>query len=319
MSKDKKNVVVVGGGNGSATSIRALKAYKDDFNISTVVSTSDSGGSSGRLRKEFNTLPTGDILRAVLALSSQDYRTLKHIFYGKRFDGVGKLDKHNLGNLFLVFAEQYDGSFMHALRALEQSLDAVGHAHPMTLEQSDLCVEMTDGTIVCGEHEIDRPTDGGSSRIKRAWLDPEPTLYPEAKKAIEEADYIIFGPGSLYCSIIPNLLVKGMQEAIEKSNAILGYIAGNAYETKGERGPETLCEFIDALEEYLPRQLDCTVYNNHVLSESDIKKYKQKEWTPIIYDEDACKKHKIIQGDYEKTYGGLDIDRLGALFQDCIE
>src|SRR3989339_860667 len=125
----KKKVVVIGGGNGSAISIVALKQNLDLFDISAVISMSDSGDSSGRLREEFNTLPPGDIMRAVLALSKYDYPLLKQIFFRNRFSGAGKLDGHNLGNLALILGEKYDGDFMSAIRALEQNLPRlVDHA-----------------------------------------------------------------------------------------------------------------------------------------------------------------------------------------------
>src|SRR3989338_2345279 len=149
----KKNGVVIGGGNGSACSINALKDHRDLFDVSAVISMSDSGGSSGRLRREFNTLPMGDILRATLAMSPYDYRTLKKVFNKSRFTDAGKLDGHNLGNMFLALGAQYSGDILHAVRALHQAVEAVGVAHPATLTPSDLCVELSNGDVVVGEHE----------------------------------------------------------------------------------------------------------------------------------------------------------------------
>lgn len=314
----KKNIVVIGGGNGSATSINAIKHIDKDINISAVISMSDSGGSSGKLRKEFDTLPTGDIMRAVLALSSHDYAMLKQVFYKRRFTGVGALDGHNLGNLFLVLAEKYDGHFLRALDALHQALDAVGRAHPVTLEASDLCVELSNGDIVIGEHEIDRPTYDRSLKIQRAWLQPTPPLCEPARRAIEEADCIIFGPGSLYCSVIAPLLVEGAKEALQKSKARFIYIVGNGYEAEGETGPESLCDFISELEIYLPRKLDAVMYNNHALTDKEMEHYRERNWRLIQFEGECCKNRNVIARDFEKDCGGLDPRKLAVALKSSL-
>src|SRR3990167_11517090 len=150
----KKKIVVIGGGNGSAVCLEGLKNYTNIFDISAVISISDSGGSSGKLRKEFNTLPPGDIMRAVLSLSKYDYQTLRRIFYQPRFQGLDKLDGHNLGNLFLTLAGQYSGSFLRALEALSQSVEAQGRVYPVTLESSHLAAELQNGDIIRTEEFI---------------------------------------------------------------------------------------------------------------------------------------------------------------------
>jgi len=313
-----KKIVVIGGGNGSALTLRALKKFSNELELSGVISMSDSGGSSGKLRREFNTLPAGDLLRAILALSKHDYKFLKKLFHGIRFSGAGKLNKHNLGNLLLVLAEQYDGSWLNAIRALEQAVEAKGHIYPITLDQTDLCVELTDGEIVKTEGIIDRPDYNRSKRIKKAWLEPEGEIYLGAKKAIEEADYIFLGPGSLYCSIIATLLPDGVKEAIEKSKAKLIYIVGNAYEMDGETGPINLSNFVLELEDYLSRPLDKIIYNNFQLKEEQIKKYEEKGWALIKSDLENLDLSKVIQGDYERELGGLDDVKLGKILKDII-
>jgi uncharacterized cofD-like protein len=311
MSNIKKHIVTIGGGNGSAITLQALKPFSDSIRLSAVISMSDSGGSSGRLRTEFGALPPGDIMRATLALSSYDYETLKRIFYKTRFSGAGKMNEHNLGNLFLTLSEQYDGSFSDALRALHEAVDAVGTAHPITLDSSDLCVELSNGDIVMGEHEIDRPTYNRSLRIKRAWLQPTPMIYPPAMDAIKEADVMFLGPGSFYCSVVAPLVVEGMRDAIRESNARLVYIPGNAYEVDGETGPTRLSEAIRELETFLPRPLDAVVYNTHMLSDAERDRYEKKHWGVIEYDRERCGDTPIIEVDYERRGGGLDPERLG--------
>ena len=314
----KKKVVVIGGGNGSAISIVALKQNLDLFDISAVISMSDSGGSSGRLREEFNTLPPGDIMRAVLALSKYDYPLLKQIFFRNRFSGAGKLDGHNLGNLALILGEKYDGDFMSAIRALEQSMEAIGHAYPATLDKTDLCAELDDGEIVKGEAKLDKPTYDPVRRIKEAWLEPAGQIFAGAKEAIESADYIIFGPGSLYTSIIAAILPQGVKEAINKSKAELVYVTGDAYVKGGESCPATLSETIRALEQYLPRLVDHAVYNNVVLSAEHQALYKQKHWVSLVDDVENQKEMNIIKADYERAGGGLCSIKLGNILKNIL-
>lgn len=311
----KKKVVVIGGGNGSAIATVALKLHLDLFDISTVVSMSDSGGSSGRLRAEFKTLPPGDIMRAVLAMSKYDYPLLKKIFYGNRFSGVGKLDKHNLGNLFIILSQQYGGDFVSAVRALEQSVEAVGKVYPVTLDKTDLCAELTNGKILKTEAVIDEPNYNRSWKIKKVWLSPQGKIYSESKKVIEHADYIILAPGSLYTSVIATLLPKGVKEAIGRSKAKLVYTSGDAYQLLGETGPEKLSEFVFQLEKYLPRPLDLVIYNNHKLTPKQKKIYHNKKWGIFSADFSNLSARRVAQSDYSRDEGGLCSIRLGKLFK----
>lgn len=315
-NKQKIKVVVIGGGNGSAIDLRALKKYADELEIGAVISTSDSGGSSGKLRRDFNTLPPGDLLRAILAMSKHDYKLLKEIFYHIRFSGSGKLDKHNLGNLFLVLAQNYDGSWLNTLRALEQSLEACGHVYPVSLDLTDLCVELGNGDIIKTEGVIDRPNYERALRIKKAWLSPSGEIFMGAKKVIEEADYIFIGPGSLYCSVIATLLPNGVKEAIATSKAKLIYVAGNAYEKNGETGPIILSEFVKELENYLPRPFDKIVFNNCAHNDIQKKYYQEKNWGVIEMD---LQDERLIACDYEKEEGGLSPEKLGEVLKNIIK
>lgn len=313
-----KKIVVIGGGNGSALTLRALKKYHNDYEISGVISVTDSGGSSGRLRQEFKTLPPGDLLRAIIALSKYDYKMLKNIFYGARFDSCGKLDKHNLGNLFLVLAQKYDGSWLNTIRAFGEALDTVGKVYPTTLDNTNLVVELTNGKKIVGEAVIDRPTYDRKNKIAKMWLEPEAPIFIGAQKVVEEADYIFFGPGSLYTSIIAAILPSGFKTALKKSKAKLVYIVGNAYEIEGETGPEKLSDFIKELEIYLPRPLDLVIYNNHELSVEQKQKYTDKKWNLIYFDTVNVDKNKLMPVDFEKMEAGLDDEKLGEVLRKLI-
>jgi uncharacterized cofD-like protein len=315
----KKKVCIIGGGNGSAKSIRSLKKYSDDFELSAVISMSDSGGSSGRLREEFGMLPPGDIMRAILAMSRHvKYRELRQVFYKNRFEGAGKLDGHNIGNLFLAFAMQYTDSLPDALSALHQSVGAVGTVHPVTMEATDITVEYENGTTVTGEHDIDRP-EQRDSRIATMTLTPSVKGYKPALEAIKNADAIVIGPGSLYCSLAACLLVEGVSDAIAESNAQLIYVAGDAYEKDGELGPTTLSGFIADLEQFLPRSFDAILFSdNNSLSDEQLKKYDDAGWMLMEDDVDGDMDGKLVRKNLQRSSFGLGSPYIGEALRDII-
>jgi len=318
-TKNKIKLVTVGGGNGSAISLIALKNLLPDIEIKAVISTSDSGGSSGDLRREFATLPPGDILRAILAQAPFDYPTLKKIFHSNRFAENSKLSGHNLGNLVFVLLEQYAGDFMSAVRAFEEIVQSAGRVYPATLNFTDLAVELSDGSTLIGETKIDRPFINQTGRIKHAWLSPESEIYSGAATALREADYIIVGPGSLYTSVIATMLPRGFDEAVRQSKAKLIFVAGNAYEANGEKGPRDLSESIYEVARYLPRKLDIVICNNHVLSEREKDAYARKGWATYNFDEDRIRGQvEFISADLERVGGGLCPDKLGQIFRKII-
>lgn len=315
----KIQVTILGGGNGGSISIRAMKQYTDFYDIAAIIAMSDSGSSSGQLRKEFGVLPPGDILRAVLAMSRYDYETMKRIFYESRYSKHGKLKGFGLGHLFLAFVEKYDGSIVNAIRPLAQALDVVGPVFPVTLTPSDLCVSLTNGETVSGEHEIDRPDWDRSIKIEHAWLDTDPGVYERAAEQIIASDVIVIGPGSFYTSIIATLLPNGMREAIAASSAKLIYVTGKSIEAVGETGPDHLSEFVRAIHTYLPRTLDAVVYNTTELTEAHDAYYTEKNWVPIIDDSAMVTDVPVIGMPYEADAGGADPDRLGAVLHTWIQ
>jgi len=316
----KKKIVVIGGGNGSAMTLVSLKHYLNDFDLSAVISMSDSGGSSGRLRKELGTLPPGDIMRAILALSKYDYLMLRQIFYQPRFSCSGKLKGHNLGNLFLTLIAKYCGSFAKALDVFSQSVETVGRVYPVTIKPVDLVAQLVNSQIVRTEAFIDNPKYNHGSKIKKVWLEPKCLANQKAIKAIKFADYIILSPGSLYTSIIATLLPGGMFEAIKKSKAKIIYVAGNAYRLDGETGPECLSDFILQLERYLPRKINFIIHNSHLPQNAAEKKfYIEKKWGIFDYDKKNLKTRKIISMDLEKFGGGLCDIKLGKVLKKLLK
>lgn len=310
----KKKVVVIGGGNGTAICLEGLKDYIDKFEITAVVATSDSGGSSGRLRREFKTLPPGDIMRAVLSLSKYDYKLLRNIFYKPRFSGVGKLNTHNLGNLFLTLTGNYSKNFLYAVEALSQSVEAQGKVYPVTLENIDLCAKLNNGKIIKTEAFIDTPVYNRGWKIAETWLEPKAQAFPLAMKAIKEANVIILSPGSLYTSLVAALLPTGIKESIEKSKAKIIYASARGYRLEGETGPEKLSGVISRLEQYLPRPIDLIIFNNHKLNKKQVQVYKENKWGLFDLDKENLKNKNIKGFALEAVKGGMDTKKLSKIF-----
>jgi uncharacterized cofD-like protein len=314
-----KNVVIMGGGNGGSMSIRALKRFSDGFNLTAVIGMTDSGGSSGRLRDEYDVLPPGDILRAILAMSRYDYETIKHIFYERRFTKSGALNDHGLGHLFIAFVEKFGGGIVDAIRALAQALDTIGPVYPVTTESAALCVELDDGTLLKGEHDIDRPQNGRDRRIVKVWLEPAPRVYSNSRRAIEEADVIVIGPGSFYTSLVATLLADGVSDAISRSHAKVIFVSGNGYELNGECGPTKLNDFVLELQRYVPVPFDAIIHNHAELTDRQKAYYAKKNWGEIICDFEGIGDCNIVSMNYENVDGGSDSDKLGAILFNCIE
>jgi uncharacterized cofD-like protein len=233
-------VVVIGGGTGLSNLLRGLKRFTN--NISAIVTVADNGGSSGRLREELGVLPPGDIRNCITALADEDKLVTELFHY--RFEHGQGLEGHNFGNLFItaLFAIT-NGDMIQAVRTASRVLNSCGQVLPSTLDNITLVAEMDDGTQVRGESQISH-TD---SRIKSLTTDPpNPTATAEAVEAILSAELIVLGPGSLYTSIVPNLLVPGIASAVRQSLASKIYIC-NVLTQPGETTGFTVGDHVEAL------------------------------------------------------------------------
>jgi len=232
-------VVAIGGGTGLSTLLRGLKAYT--ANITAIVTVTDDGGSSGRLRGELGVPPPGDIRNCLVALA--DTEPLMEMLFQHRFAKGGSLSGHNFGNLFIAAMAEVSGDFERAVRESSRVLAVRGRVLPSTVADVTLLAEFLDGTSARGETAI---AAAGKS-IKRLGLDPaEPDPLPESLRAIAAAELIVLGPGSLYTSVIPNLLVRGMAEAIASSSATVVYVA-NIMTEHGETDGYGVAEHLQAL------------------------------------------------------------------------
>ncbi len=278
------NFVAIGGGNGLSTLLSGLKKFVEASeieplwleNLAAVVAVSDDGGSSGRLRDELQMLPPGDIRNCMVALSEDSHLLSKLFRY--RFPGNGELGGHSFGNLFLAALSEITGDFAEAVRLSSEILASKGHIYPATVSDVRLAAELLDGSVVHGETNISKVGD----LIKRLRLEPENCQpLPETLAAIADADVITVGPGSLFTSLLPPILVDGMAEAIAECEAVKIFIC-NLMTQPGETDGYTAKKHLEIVREYAPEiDFDYIIVNNHPISEEQMKRYADEGSTQI--------------------------------------
>lgn len=276
--------VAVGGGTGLSTLLRGLKAYSD--HITAVVTMTDDGGSSGRLRTELGVLPPGDLRHCLSALAGEERllgALFEHRFAGAA--GTSTLSGHSFGNLFLVALAEITGDFHKAVKAISQVLAVRGQVLPATLENVQLAARLVDGTEVAGESQVTASTGA----IARLWCVPAaPRALPEAVRAIAEADAIILGPGSLYTSLLPHLLIPEIREAIRASQARKLYVC-NVMTQSGETDGFTVSQHLRQLFAYGGEGLVDDALVNGIPPQRLLEKYQANDQHPVPIDEEACR------------------------------
>ena len=289
-------IAVVGGGTGLSVLLTGLKEYTS--NITAIVTVADDGGSSGRIRQQFDILPPGDIRNCLVALA--DASTLMRDLFQFRFDSGSELAGHNFGNLFITVMTRLTGDFEKAIKETSKVLALRGQVIPSTLNNVVLSAEHVDGTITVGENKIPK----ANIPIKRVYLSPEqPQATPEAIKAIEEAQIIVLGPGSLYTSIIPNLLIKEITEAIVASEAIKVYVC-NAMTQPGETDSFRASNHIKTLVAHShPRIIDYCILNIGDIPSAILKRYVQDNSYQVINDTKNIENmgYRVIEEDIVMT------------------
>ena len=282
-------IVVFGGGTGIFNLLRGLRRYTS--NIVAIVTMMDSGGSSGRLRDEFGHLPPGDIRQALVALSPDDRSslTLRQLFNYRFSKGAG-LEGHSFGNLFLAALTEITGGIEKAVLEAGRILGIRGRVYPVTLTNSNLVARLEDGTEIVGETNIDVRKVKPDLKIDYVYLDPKAYAYPEVLREIETADVIVLGPGDLYTSIIPNLLVDGVADSINYSKAKKVYI-GNLMTKHGESDGFAASDFVSEIRTYLENgKLDYVVLNKGGLPDKLTKRYEKEKAYPVENDVIQVKK-----------------------------
>lgn len=291
-------IVTVGGGTGLSVLLEGLKEYTS--NITAVVTVADDGGSSGRLRQQFDMLPPGDIRNCLVALA--DAPALMRDLFQFRFDKSSELSGHNFGNLFITVMTKLTGDFEKAIKETSKVLALRGQVIPSTLDNVVLVAEHKNGTVTEGEHNIPRT----HKPIERVSLRPaRPAATPEALRAIQEAQIIVLGPGSLYTSIIPNLLIDDITKAIASSKATKIYVC-NIMTQPGETDHYSASEHIKIIISHShPRVLDYCIVNTGEISQEVLKRYEGQGSVPVANDSRLIEEmgYRAIQDDIAVTDG----------------
>lgn len=266
--------------------LRGLKQYPLD--ITAIVTVCDDGSSTGILREEFNIPAVGDIRRVLVALSETEPLVMDLFNY--RFKTSSDLDGHTVGNLLLTAASEISGNLSDGIEALSKVMNLKGKVIPLTEDNVTLMAEMEDGVIIEGEHHITEE----KSKIKKVYYKENAVATKEALNAIKEADLILFSMGSLFTSIIPNLLIEEIVKEIEKSKARLMYVC-NMMTQPGETDDFTVTDHVKKLNEYLgKRKIDIVLANIGIINEEMAKFYEtQEQKDPVIFDKENFDKYDI--------------------------
>ena len=255
--RERPRVLTIGGGTGHYALLSGLREL--DAHLTAVVTMMDSGGSSGRLRDEYGILPPGDFTRCLVALSAHPDAMkdlLSHRFVG------GSLDGHTVRNVIFTALEQITGDTVHTIERLHEVFAVDGQVLPVTLDKVELVMHLQNDHVYRGEATIDGLVDMLEAPVLSVWLDPLAGGYQPALDAIGEADLIVVGPGDLYTSVVPNLLVGGVREAIAASKARVLYVC-NLMTKKNETPGFTVSHFVSTIELYLGAgRLDAVLYND---------------------------------------------------------
>ncbi len=313
VSNDNKKITVIGGGTGLSTLLRGLKRYTDD--ITAIVTVGDDGGGSGILRKDLGILPPGDIRNCILALA--DTEPLMEKLLQFRFT-EGNLKGQNFGNLFLAAMTGIsNNNFMEAIKRMSDVLAVKGMVLPVTLDNMILSAELENGEIIKGESKIPKKVIEYKSGIKRMSIEPRGARAPiEAIEAIENSDIIVIGPGSLYTSIIPNLLVKDIREALLRAKGRKVYIS-NIMTQQGETDNYRVSDHVRAIIEHSsPKIIDKIIANTGEIDNYYIEKYEMENSEKVELDIENLKGYNIIKENivsFSKRYARHNSDKLAEI------
>ena len=304
MKKQKRRVVTIGGGTGSFVVLSGLK--NKNLDLDAVIAMTDSGGSTGKLRDQLGVLPPGDLRQALVALSGGASDIWRKLFT-YRFD-KGDLEGHNFGNIFLSAIEKITDSNQEAIDRASDILQTVGRVIPITFDKCTLCAEYDDGSVIEGESNIDE-NDSKSARIKKLYLKPEASVNLDAKRALERADAVILGPGDVYTSLVPNLIVSGVTEILRNVKAkkiLIVNLMVKAGQTQGFK----VSNFIDEVEKYTgDGSLNYVVVNSKKPPRDLIERYREIDSASLVEDDvgGTYSRAKIIRANilsdsaYEKS------------------
>jgi uncharacterized cofD-like protein len=277
------NIGCFGGGTGLPSLLGGLKR-NPWLRLNAVVTTFDSGGSSGQLRDELGVLPPGDVLRCALALARNEGEARRVLLsrLPKLFEHQ-KLGGHTGGNLLLSMMEQYSGDFLAAVDGLRALLGCSGRVWPVSVTRASLCAEHADGRLTRGEVEVDAWLDSGHA-IERIWLEPAAAIHPAVADAVRGFDAVIIGPGSFFTSLMPTLLVDGVREALREMPGPIVFVSNLLTEGLGMRG-FTAGDAVHWVERTIDRPVDIVVFNTARLPSALLGSYAREQKEPLALGE----------------------------------
>ena len=295
MNAPKKNIVCIGGGTGTFVALKGLKHFP--YHLSAIVAMSDSGGSNKRIRDEFGLLPTSDLRQCLVALSDENGGAgiLRKLFMYRFEKGQG-ISGMTFGNLFMAALSDILGSQEAAIRATGKVLRVQGTVIPVSFTNTNLVAEYENGQTLTEEHLIDEPPHDGTVKISRVYLQPTAQPNPEALHAIERADLIVLGPGDLYTSVIPNLLVSGMGEAIAQSRARKVYVV-NLMTKYGQTYDFSAMDHVKTIQQYVNNSLDSVIVNTAPLQKPALAVYAKSQEFPVVDDVPTSATFSVIHAD----------------------
>ncbi len=313
----RKKIVTIGGGTGSFVLLSGLRDY--DFDISAIVSMADDGGSTGRLRDELGVLPPGDVRQCLVALSKEPL--LWRDIFNYRFEN-GDLKGHAVGNLFLSGLEKMKGDFSSGLQVAMKALNIKGEVIPVTESDTNLNLKLKSGEVIKGEGEINENLEIEKIGLEEISLFPSAQANPKALRAINEADLIVIGPGNHYCSVIPNLLVKGIPDVLKETKAQIVYVS-NLVNKAGHTSLFKLDDYVGMINKFIGKErIDFVIFNTKKPTKELVEKYKKRGEDILVFDEtdDSIKRnYKIVAssllGEEQKFSKSDEISGVRALIR----
>ncbi len=286
-----KKICTLGGGTGSFTVLRALKQI-DGLEVAAIVAMSDNGGSTGVLRDEYGVLPPGDVRQCLVALSPEEH-VLRKLFTFRYESGT--FQGHSFGNLFLSTLEKITGDFEQAISEAAKILHIRGEVIPITTENIHLKLDLSNGQKIIGEDIIQsmKFPEKGCFKVS---LSPKPSISITAKKKLLSADFIIIGPGNLYCSLLPVLLPEGIKEVFRQTSAKIIYVA-NLMQSPLHTDGYTLQDYLDVIQGAIGRQVDNVLVNQSAISPSTLERYFQLEQSTPIYNDLPSNSKRLLTAD----------------------
>lgn len=295
MTKKTTKIVCIGGGTGTFVVLKGLKHFHS--NLSAIITMSDSGGSNKRLRDEFGLLPTSDLRQCLVALSDENggIGVLRKLFM-YRFEKGNGIQGMTFGNLFMAALSDILGSQREAIRQTGKVLRIQGTVIPVSFTDTNLFAQYEDGHVLTEEHLIDEPPHDGKMKITDVYLKPAAEANPEAIEAIMRADVVVLGPGDLFTSILPNILVDGIAQALRESKAKKVYIA-NLMTKYGQTYSFSARDHVEAIKRYVGALPDVVILNNSAIPTKAIEFYKQSHEEQVVDDMKDATDCQVIRAD----------------------